>query len=121
MFFDLSPLHLLTTSSLDHLARRHPAGDWDVRRFRPNFLIRSEAEGLVELAWLGRTLRVGGLTLRCEYPTPRCGMVTREQPGLGFDKGVLRAIVREADQNLGVYADVVEPGEVAVGDELHLL
>jgi uncharacterized protein YcbX len=121
MFFDLSPLHLLTTASIDHLARRNPAADWDVRRFRPNFLIEADGEGLIEMAWLGRTLRVGGLTLRCEYPTPRCGMVTREQPGLGFDKGVLRTIVREADQNLGIYADVVEPGEVSVGDELVLL
>ena len=48
-------------------------------------------------------------------------MVTREQPGLASDKGVLRTIVREADQNLGVYADVVEPGEVVVGDDLVML
>lgn len=121
MFFDLSPLHLLTTGSLAHLARRDPAADWDVRRFRPNFLIETDTSGLVELAWLGRTLRVGGVVLRCEYPTPRCGMITREQPGLGPDKRVLRTVVREADQNLGVYADVVEPGEVDLGDELELL
>lgn len=125
MFFDLSPLHLLTTASLAHMARCNPGADWDVRRFRPNFLLETldsqRNEGLVELGWLRRTLRVGGLTLRCDYPTPRCGMITRPQPGLGFDKGVLRTVVREADQNLGVYADVVEPGEVEVGDEIVLI
>ena len=125
MYFDLSPLHLLTTASLAFMARCNPDADWDVRRFRPNFLVDvadgQQTEGLVELAWLGRTLRVGGLTLRCDYPTPRCGMITRPQPGLGFDKGVLRTVVREADQNLGVYADVVEPGEVKVGDEILLI
>jgi hypothetical protein len=29
--------------------------------------------------------------------------------------------VRDAKQNLGVYAEVAEPGEVAVGDEVELL
>ena len=123
MFFDLSPLHLLTTASLAHLSRCNPVSDWDVRRFRPNFLIETDSrDGLVEFGWLGRTLRVGGLILRCDYPAPRCGMVTREQSGgVGFDKGVLRTIVREADQNLGIYADVVEPGDVQLGDELVLV
>ncbi|MGH8516949.1 MAG: MOSC domain-containing protein, partial [Panacagrimonas sp.] len=124
MFFDLSPLHLLTTASLMHMRRCNPDADWDVRRFRPNLLVETAdttAEGLLEFAWLGRTLRVGGLTMRCEYPTPRCGMITRPQPGLGLDKGVLRTVVREADQNLGVYADVVEPGDIKVGDEIVLI
>lgn len=125
MFFDLSPLHLLTTASLAYMARCNPGAGWDARRFRPNFLLDTadsqKNEGLVELGWLGRTLRVGGLTFRCDYPTPRCGMITRPQPGLGFDKGVLRTVVREADQNLGVYAEVVEPGEVRVGDEIVLV
>ena len=50
MFFDLSPLHLLTTSSVAFLARRNPGADWDIRRFRPNFLVETEGDGLVELA-----------------------------------------------------------------------
>jgi len=33
---------------------------------------------------------------------------------------VLRTIVRDANQNLGVYATVVRGGEVAVGDSVEM-
>src|ERR1044072_7020970 len=53
-----------------------PEAAWDVRRFRPNFLIETAdgIEGLVESDCGGRRLRVGGLTLKCEMPAPRCSM-----------------------------------------------
>jgi uncharacterized protein YcbX len=117
-YFDAFPLHLLTTSSLDTLARLHPAAAWDVRRFRPNFLIDTGdgSRGLLENSWLGRTLRLGGLVVQCAIPTARCGMTTHAQANLPKDPSVLRTIVREADQNLGIYARVLQPGSVAVGD-----
>src|SRR5215472_816662 len=40
-YFDVFPLHLLTTASLAELARINPSANFDVRRFRPNFLIKS--------------------------------------------------------------------------------
>jgi MOSC domain-containing protein YiiM len=49
-------------------------------------------------------------------------MVTREiDEAVGEDRAVLRHIVRELDQNLGIYATVVTPGRVGVGDEMSLL
>jgi MOSC domain-containing protein YiiM len=49
-------------------------------------------------------------------------MVTREiSDEIPADRAVLRHIVRELDQNLGVYATVVTPGMVQAGDELTLL
>ncbi len=36
---DLAPLHLLPASTLARLAAEYPAGDWDVRRLRPNMVI----------------------------------------------------------------------------------
>ena len=77
--------------------------------------------GLVENAWVGRRLRVGQAVLRVLMPTPRCSMVTQPNGAEGKDPGVLRAIVRDAAQNLGVYAEVVEPGVVREGDEAVLL
>ncbi len=38
-FFDLAPMHLVTTSSLAELARLQPASTFDVARFRPNVVI----------------------------------------------------------------------------------
>lgn len=122
-YFDAFPVHLLTTASLDTLARLAPDAVWDARRFRPNFLIETAVgvEGLVESGWGGRRLRVGGLTLKCEMPAPRCSMTIQAQAGLPKDPRVLRTIVREAGQNLGLYASVETPARVGVGDEVELL
>jgi hypothetical protein len=49
------------------------------------------------------------------------GAGVQAQPGLAKDLLVLRAIVREADQNLGVYATVTSPGDVRVGDQVELV
>ena len=122
-YFDAFPIHLLTTASLDALARLNPDSAWDARRFRPNFLVETAGgvEGLVESGWGGRALRVGGLVLKCEMPAPRCSMTIQAQAGLPKDPRVLRTIVREAGQNLGLYAGVQSPGAVSVGDEVELL
>jgi uncharacterized protein YcbX len=121
-YFDAFPLHLLTTASLELMARLNPAATWDRRRFRPNFLIetRADVKGMVEAEWQGRTLLVGGVELKCEIPTPRCGMTIQAQEGLEKDPSILRTIVRDADQNLGIYASVVTAGVIRVGDPVEL-
>ena len=123
-YFDVFPLHFVTTATLAEMARRAPASNFDSRRFRPNFLIETSedaGQGLVEAGWSGRDLRVGGARIRALMPTVRCSMVTQPQGDLAKDPGVLRAVVREADQNLGSYAIVVESGTVRAGDEVALL
>lgn len=122
-YFDAFPVHLLTTASLAALGRHAPETVWDARRFRPNFLIETDdgLEGLVESSWGGRTLRVGGLRLQCEMPAPRCSMTIQAQAGIPKDPRVLRTIVKEAGQNLGLYASVPAAGRVSVGDEVELL
>ena len=119
-YFDALPLHLLTTASLRALGRANPTASFDRRRFRPNFLIEpgSESEALVESAWGGETLRLGGATVKVEMGTPRCSMTTQPQDDLPKDPSVLRTVVRHAGQNVGVYASVVGAGPVAVGDTL---
>jgi hypothetical protein len=89
-YFDAFPLHLLTT------------------------------EGLVEVQWSGRALRLGALHVQCEMPTVRCGITTHAQPDLPQDSTVLRTIVREAEQALGCYASILTPGRVTVGDTVEL-
>jgi uncharacterized protein YcbX len=117
-YFDAFPIHVLTTASLEMMARLNPAAQWDVRRFRPNFLIETDAtiKGLVESEWSGQTIRLGNVTLKCEIPTVRCGMTIQAQKDLPKDPSILRSIVKEADQNLGVYANVIGAGEVRLGD-----
>src|SRR5205085_9746776 len=38
-FFDLAAVHVLTTSTLDHLRALYPEGRFEVRRFRPNIVV----------------------------------------------------------------------------------
>jgi uncharacterized protein YcbX len=123
MYFDVTPLHFLTTASLAYLAQKNPEASWDVRRFRPNFVVEPSngAAGLIENGWIGKSLRIGELTIACPGPTPRCGMTTREQKGLPFDKSVLRTIVQDADQNVGAYAVVTTPGAIKVGDAVEVV
>lgn len=123
-YFDVFPFHLLTTASLAAQATSAPASAWDRRRFRPNALVETtpEARGLVEAGWGGgRRLRIGAVELRTEIPTARCVMVTLPQGDLPHDPRVLRSVVRDADQCLGLYATVARPGRIAVGDPVELL
>ena len=105
------------------MAQANPAADWDVRRFRPNFLVET-AQGLTgqtENGWSDRALSVGGLRLDCKMPTVRCGMTTHAQGDLAKDPSVLRTIVRDGGQCLGIYAGIERAGPVVVGDAVELL
>jgi len=119
-YFDAFPVHIVTTASLATLQRFSPGSDADVRRFRPNLVIETEpdVDGFPETSWCGDSLRIGSLELDIHVPAFRCGIPTWPQEGLPKDPALLRAIVREADQNLGVYASVRTPGPIAVGDEV---
>ena len=48
-FFDAFPIHVLTTSSLAAMKQNNPQATWDVRRFRPNFLVETgpQIKGLI--------------------------------------------------------------------------
>lgn len=122
-YFDVAPLLLLTSSSLATMQQRVPQSRFDVRRFRPNFLLADVDSGdpFPELAWRGKRLRIGEADVRVTIECPRCVMVTLAQGALDKDPGVMRAIVREAGGNLGVYAEVEKPGRVCAGDAVHLL
>ena len=117
-YYDAWPLLVLTTSSLRELQRLAPASVIDVRRFRPSILLTDDGEGFVEQGWSGRQARLGGAVIELGAPCPRCIMVTRAFAGLPEDRSIMRTLVRENRQSLGVYGTVVEPGEVKVGDRL---
>lgn len=122
MFFLVTPLHIVTTSTLAQLKNVNPGADWDHRRFRPNLLIEPgrDAEGLVEQDWIGKRLLLGDATIDCAGATPRCGAITRAQPDLAADKTVLRTVVRDADQNVGIYGLVSGSSAIHVGDPVYL-
>ena len=126
-FFDFAPLHLLTTSTLERIAGLSPRGTVELERYRPNMVIRTAAPGFVENDWTGRDLRIGrDLTIRIMIRTPRCAIPTLAHGELPRDVAALR--VPAAHNRVsplddwgpqpcaGVYAQVVRPGRVQVGD-----
>lgn len=121
-FFLVSPFHLLTTASLEQMREHNPLADWHVERFRPNLMIETlpGMQGLVEQSWVGKQLKLGNLAISCSSSAPRCGAVTRAQDELKDDKSILRSIVRQADQNLGIYGSIAGSGRLQVGDEVWL-
>jgi uncharacterized protein YcbX len=114
--FDDAPIHLLTTGSLAWLRAALPAAGVDARRFRPNIVIEVPDAQAVEQAWIGRRLRVGEVELQVSGTTERCGMTAFAQDELPKAPEVLRHITRHADLKFGVYARVLAPGAVHVGD-----
>jgi uncharacterized protein YcbX len=120
-YFDTFELHLLTTASLDTLSRHTPGIEIDARRFRPNLVIDSSgASGLPEIEWCGGELEVGAARLEVVMPMVRCVMTTCAQRELAQAPEIMRSLVRESGQDLGVGVRVLEAGEIRVGDEVRL-
>jgi len=129
-FFDLSALHLLTTSTLEHLRELDPAADFDERRFRPNLVLEPGTPGFAENDWVGKVLDLERLRILVVRRTGRCVMPTLAQRGLGLDRLTLKAIARfnkvESPPTIGptpcagVYATVEGSGVLRVGDALAL-
>jgi uncharacterized protein YcbX len=125
-FFDLSALHLLTTSTLDALRAAGPDADFDVRRYRPNVLIETDDEGFVENGWVAATVTMGAsAAAHVDLPTMRCVMTTLAQRDVPADRQTLRVISKANRVEItglgvwacaGVYASVTEAGKVQLGD-----
>ncbi len=121
-FFDAMPIHLLTRTTLETLARAAPESSWDERRFRPNLFVATDArDGYPEQSWIGRHLRVGTAVLEIVTGCPRCVVVTQAVDELPQDHRVMRTLVRENRHTAGIYARVATEGEVREDDEVALL
>jgi len=120
--YDCWPLMVMTTSAMDALRVALPNSVIDERRFRPSIMVETHETGHVEFSWKGKHAQMGTAVVEFLDPCPRCVMVTQAvNDDIGPDRDILRHIVRDLDQNLGVYARVITPGVVHVGDAVHFL
>lgn len=132
-FFDVAAVHVMTTATLEQLARLAPNADFDVRRYRPNFLLGNDTgpeSGFPENGWPGRRVRVGGAVIEVTIPTMRCVMTTLAQGSMAQDRETLRTIAAHNRVEIsglgtwacaGAYADVVSAGDAAVGEDAGLI
>ena len=117
--FDEASISVITSTTVAEIGRLS-AQRPDVRRFRPNVLIRSlRAVAFEEDEWVGGVLTFGeadeaaaiGVTNRDE----RCSMVNYDPDSGRAAAEVLKAIVRVRDNKAGVYGTVTRLGRLAVG------
>jgi uncharacterized protein len=129
-FFDLFPLSVLTTSTLDHLGELEPQSRFDARRFRMNVIVDTPERGFVENEWLGRTLAIGDdVKLGVALADPRCCMPGLPQEDLPRDPQVLKALARHNRIDVagalypcaGVYAVAEATGTIRRDDRVALV
>lgn len=116
---DDSPVHLLLSSELAALQARVPEAWIDPRRFRANIILDTPS-AMTANDLVDRTLTLGSSRLLVTHKTERCRMVTMEQEDLPFDPRILKAIAQAFDVQFGVYAKVLKPGTVSLGDPVEM-
>lgn len=125
---DEAPVTLLSEESVADVTRHASIAGIDMRRFRMLLNI-SGVEAYEEESWRARDVRVGSALLHVHGPVPRCLAITRNPDSGSSDLHTLHFIAKARGRqpndfgrglNMGVYAVVVEPGVVTVGDTLDL-
>jgi len=117
--FDEASVSVITSDTvreIGRLAGRSP----DVRRFRPNILVRSLRSGpFQEDQWVGGVLSFGeGVDAPAIAVTTRdvrCSMVNLDPDSASPAPEVLKAVVRANQNNAGIYGTVTRIGRLAVG------
>jgi uncharacterized protein YcbX len=92
-FVDVAPVHVVSTLSMTDSAHAEECEACDIRAPRANLVLELTGDGGSERDWVGRKVALGTATLD---------------------------VVRRPDHCLGVYADVLSAGRVAVGEDVSL-
>ena len=126
--YDVHPLTVLGTASVEELARHAGLPEVDSRRFR--MLIEfSGGDPHIEDSWNGKRLEVGDAILRAGGPVKRCAATTRDPDSGAVNLQTLRLITayrgRQNSEvglgaNFGIYGEILEPGTISVGDRLEV-
>jgi uncharacterized protein len=117
--FDDASISVITTDTVGEVCRL--AGkSTDVRRFRPNIVVRSaRAVPFEEDAWLGGMLTFGEAddapAVTVTMHDVRCAMVNIDPDNGSLAPEVLKAAVRANQNNAGIYGTVTRIGRLAVG------
>ncbi len=120
--FDCQHISIFSLASVRALAAEAGCAI-DARQFRANVYIEPVSRrAFDEEEWAGSLLRIGsevltGVTQR----DPRCMMINLDPDSGKQDARVLRAVAQRHDGQAGIYANVVRPGLIRVGDAIQLV
>ena len=132
-FFDITVIHILTTSTINRLRELYPEGRFEVRRFRPNIVVESAAAAseekkknnkkndFIENSWVGKKMTIGkDIVLNITAPCTRCVIITLPQGDLPQDLGILSTVAKYNQVHVGVYASVERGGIIHRGDTVQI-
>jgi len=119
--YDVAPISLISRQTVSQIAKESETAE-DPLRFRPNLLVDLESgEPFDELNWVGRIVRVGDTArIAITQVDQRCMMITLDPASAKPSPAILRCVTQQHKQCAGVYATVLTPGEVRVGDTVSL-
>jgi uncharacterized protein len=122
--FDDASISVITSDTVREVCRLAGTSA-DVRRFRPNILVRSvRAVPFEENEWLDGLLTFGeatdGPAVAVTMHDVRCAMVNFDPDSANPTPEVLRAVVHANDNKAGVYGTVTRIGRLAVGQSVVL-
>ncbi len=92
------------------------------RRFRPNLLISlKDKVPFVEEEWFGKRIKIGSqVEIEIKRHCERCMIITVDPENAKRDPSLLKTVVKERNNNFGIYASVIKTGEINIGDEVIL-
>lgn len=111
---DMGSVSLIGSASLEWCARTWGV-EADPRRLRVNLVLETEVP-FIEETWAGHELAIGTSLLRVTERVPRCRMIDIDQDGARGGDHWLTHLGAERDMCLAMYADVLVPGRIGLGD-----
>lgn len=111
---DAGSVSLIGTATLAWCARRLGV-DADPRRLRVNVVFESD-EPFIEDSWVGQSVRIGATVLTVAQRIQRCRTIDVAQDGAAAEHGWLAGLGEQRNLRVAVYADVADPGRIAIGD-----
>jgi uncharacterized protein YcbX len=122
--FDDATVSVIASGTVDEIARLSQTSA-DVRRFRPNLVVRStHAVPFEEDQWLGGVLTFGEAedapAITVTMRDLRCTMVNIDPDGGSPAPEVMKACVRANGNYAGVYGTVTRTGRLVVGQTIVL-
>ena len=122
--FDDASISVIASDTVREIGRL-TGQDPDVRRFRPNILVRLQRSApFEEDEWVGGVLSFGerddSAAIAVTMRDVRCSMVNLDPDSASAAPDVLRAVVHANESTAGVYGTVTRIGRLAVGQTVIL-
>ena len=122
--FDDASISVIATDTVDEISRLAGRSS-DVRRFRPNVLVRLlRSVPFQEDEWVGGVLSFGegddAPAIAATMRDVRCSMVNLDPDSASSAPEMMKTVVRVHQNTAGIYGTVTRTGQLAVGQKIFL-